>query len=126
MTLRVVFVTAWALVMGLAGGWLLLSPWALATQGPGDWTTATRAQLFSGTGLIALGLIGLILVTSQVLRGIRAAGGMAPRAREAAQPAASGPAELDSALIELATALAADLRSQEGARPEEPAWRRQP
>lgn len=124
MTLRVVLATAWALATGLAGGWLLLSPWALATQGSGDWTTATRTQLFSGMGLIVLAVIGLILLASQVLRQIRASG-MGRDSQKAAQPVASGSPELDSALVELATALAADLRAQEGAPLEEPAWRRQ-
>src|SRR5262249_61659070 len=41
MTLRLILGLGWSLVAGLAGGWLLLAPWALAEQGDGAWTTVT-------------------------------------------------------------------------------------
>ena len=107
MRLRTTLTTAWALVTGLAGGWLILSPWAFAEQPSGEaWTSVTQAAVFTGLGLVALAVIGLVAVIVQVRGGLRAAGVIAPRA--ALAPAASSP-ELEPALVALAQALAADL-----------------
>ena len=55
MVVRIVLGSAWALIVGLAGGWLMLSPWALGQQPPGKgWTAATQADFFTGVGLVVL------------------------------------------------------------------------
>jgi len=113
MTFRLIFGLGWSLVAGLAGGWLVLAPWALAAQGGGDWTTATRNEVFSGLGLLALALAGIAIVAVQSIRSLRDAGVLAPTARSAASgdTVTSSP-EMEKALIALAQALAEDLDSQ--------------
>ncbi|HEY7201697.1 MAG TPA: hypothetical protein VIC57_15855 [Candidatus Dormibacteraeota bacterium] len=113
MTFRLVFGLGWAIVAGLAGGWLVLAPWALGTQGAGDWTTVTRNQVFSGAGLIALALAGIAIVALQSIRSLRDAGVLAPSPRSAARSdgVTSSP-EMEQALIALAQALAEDLDNQ--------------
>jgi len=113
MTLRPVLVLAWALVTGLAGGWLILAPWAQSEQGGGDWTTVTKTEVSTGAGLLALAVLGLVVVVAQVAAAFREAGATAPArpARRAdADPASAG--EMDRALIALAQALAQDLDAQ--------------
>ena len=62
MTLRAVLALAWSLIIGLAGGWLILSPWAVGQQpSSGDWTAVTNAQVRTGVGLLVLAIIGLVL-----------------------------------------------------------------
>jgi hypothetical protein len=119
MTLRAVLALAWSLVMGLAGGWLVLSPWAVGQQpGSGDWTPVTTAQVRTGAALLVLAVIGLVLAILEGVSVLRASGVLAPRAPApqrvegptgpGAQPESSN-GELDRALISLATTLAADL-----------------
>ena len=63
MTVRTVVALSWSLITGLVGGWLMLSPWALGEQTPGEgWTRVVRTEFFSGVGLVALALIGLLVV----------------------------------------------------------------
>jgi hypothetical protein len=114
MTFRLVFGLGWALVAGLAGGWLVLAPWALDAQGGGDWTTVTRGEVFTGLGLIALAALGVAVVIAQAVRALRDAGVLTP-ARPAASRAdgvTSSP-EMEKALIALAQALAEDLESSQ-------------
>jgi hypothetical protein len=127
MTIRAVVGTSWALAMGLAGGWLMLSPWALGEQPSGkDWTSVTRAEFFTGLGLAVLALAGLVLVASQAVRSLREAGVLAGRrtvARDSAQgvPDRSGEInspEFESALVGLAQALTRELQSQPETRAE--------
>ena len=119
MTLRAVLALAWSFVMGLAGGWLILSPWAVGQQpGSGDWTPVTTAQVRTGAALLVLAVIGLILAILEGVSVLREAGVLAPRAPAPqraegqigarAQPESSN-GDLDRALISLATTLAADL-----------------
>lgn len=110
MTLRPVLGLTWALVTGLAGGWLVLAPWAQAEQGDGAWTTVTRTEVGTGAGLLALAGLGLVVVAAQVTAALREASAVAPSRpgrRADAGPGSSG--EMDSALIALAQALAEDL-----------------
>jgi hypothetical protein len=121
-TLRAVVGAAWALVLGLAGGWLVLAPWAVGGQGGGGWTTETRNEVLSGVGLVALALAALGILAAQAVSALREAGVLRQRpagAQGGAEPATSP--EMEAALVELATALAADLRSQSPGPPEEPA-----
>jgi hypothetical protein len=115
---------AWSLVTGLAGGWLMLSPWAFGEQpSSGSWTTVTQTAFFTGLGLVAMAVIGLMVVIVQVVSALRAAGAL-PTGRPASRADGREPAEspeFESALIALAQALAADLSSQQaaaGSRPE--------
>jgi hypothetical protein len=132
MRVRTALGLGWSLVVGLVGGWLVLSPWSLAEQGDGGWTTVTRSEVGAGLGLVLLALVGLGLVLADVLGWLREAGVLRPRARRARAAATTSP-ELERALLELAQTLARDMAHQRGGRPgEEPAdapdfarWREQ-
>ena len=136
MTLRLILGLGWSLVAGLAGGWLVLAPWALGEQGGGGWTTVTRNEVLTGLGLVVLALAGVVIVAAQTVRSLRDAGVLAP-SRSAARSDAgvtSSP-EMERALIALAQALADDLDTQRepaaGVRsgpegPGRPTWREQP
>ncbi|MGH7882157.1 MAG: hypothetical protein ACREN8_04535 [Candidatus Dormibacteraceae bacterium] len=68
MAFRHVIVTTWAVVVGLAGGWLLLSPWAVGSQQTGtDWADSTKSEVAVGVALIGLALIGLWLAISGLM-----------------------------------------------------------
>src|SRR5262245_468658 len=111
MTLRLVLGLGWALVAGLAGGWLVLAPWAVGGQGGGDWTTVTKADVWAGTGLIVLALAGIVVIAVQAVGSLRAAGVLARRSPARGDATSTSP-EMDQALIALAQALADDLESQ--------------
>jgi hypothetical protein len=111
MTVRLIFGLGWSLVAGLAGGWLVLAPWALGEQGAGEWTTITRNELFTGAGLIVLALAGIVVVIAQSARSLRDAGAL-PDARAAAGDALTSSPEMEKALIALAQELADDLDIQ--------------
>jgi hypothetical protein len=114
-----VLALAWSLIMGLAGGWLILSPWAVGQQpSSGDWTAVTNAQVRTGVGLLVLAIIGLVLAIAEgvsLLReaGVLVRGGPASERGEAPLAARDRPAasteDLDRALISLASTLAVDL-----------------
>lgn len=116
MVARVIVGIAWSLVSGFAGGWLLLSPWALGEQpSSGDWTNVTKTQFWTGTGLVALAVIALAMVAAQVASAFRGAPAAAeaapgPRGRTSGSSATNG--EMDAALVALANALVADLNRQ--------------
>lgn len=120
MVLRVITGVSWSLATGLAGAWLLISPWALGEQsGSADWTTATKTQFWTGAGLVALAVVGLVLVAAQIagaMRGAPAAQstGFRSRPNGSGQPAG---AETDAALVALANALVADLNRQSASAP---------
>jgi hypothetical protein len=109
---------AWSLTTGLAGGWLILSPWAFGEQpSGGSWTTVTQTAFFTGLGLVAMAVVGLIVVIVQAVSALRRAGAFSngrPAARAGGREPAESP-EFESALIALAQALAADLSSQQAA-----------
>lgn len=104
----------------LAGLWLILAPFALGIQPSNtDWKDETLTDFWSGVGLGALGLIGLIAFAAALARAVREQGLVAPRRTAApAEPAptpAAAPAEqaqtsdLDQLLAPLITALTEDL-----------------
>lgn len=103
----------------LAGLWLILAPFALGIQPSGaDWKDETLTDVWSGIGLGALGLIGLVAFAGALARYVREQGLVAPRrtappAEAPAPPAApTGPAptsDLDQLLAPLITALTDDL-----------------
>ena len=114
MKLRATMTSAWALLTGLAGGWLILSPWALAEQPTGQtWTAATQTAVFTGLGLVVLAVIGLVAVFVEVVSGLRPAGAPvhAPRAAVARAGRAAEAPEFETTLVALAQALVADLAS---------------
>jgi outer membrane murein-binding lipoprotein Lpp len=111
MTLRLILGLGWALVAGLAGGWLALAPWAVSGQGGGDWTTVTKADVWTGAGLIVLALAGVVVVAVQVVGSLRAAGVLGRRTPARGDVASTSP-EMEQALIALAQALAEDLDAQ--------------
>ena len=141
MIVRLTFGLGWALATGLAGGWMILSPWALGEQAGRDWTVVTRAQFFTGLGLIALALTAVVLVAAQAVSALREAGVIEPprlvRPTRLQAGATSSP-EMEKALIALAQALAEDLESQRDSapasrparpstdQPVRPNWRDQP
>lgn len=113
MTVRLVLGLGWALLTGLAGVWLAMSPWSLAEQAGGEWTLVTRTEVFTGAGLVLLALVGVATVATQAVRSLREAGVRARTPRPEEGAVAASP-DMERALIELAEALAEDL---EGRRP---------
>jgi hypothetical protein len=121
MVVRLILGIAWALVVGLAGGWLMLSPWALGQQPSGkDWTSVTQTDFFTGLGLAVLGALGLVLVVAQTVSVLRESGILgrrqAPAAaggRRSASDGATAPdsPELESTLVGLAQALTRELQA---------------
>ncbi|MGH7912038.1 MAG: hypothetical protein ACREQM_18950 [Candidatus Dormibacteraceae bacterium] len=109
MTVRTMLGIGWSILCGLAGGWLVLMPWALGGQGSGDWTTVTKVSFGTGLGLLLFCLVGLIATGAQIARLLRperkAADGAAKAEQEADQES------LDRALLQLATKLVADLEA---------------
>ena len=117
-----------SLVIFLAGGWLILAPFALGYQPYGAvWVSQTTNDFVVGICVAAVALIGFALFFFSLLGSLRAAGVIAARARTravaapaaagtppyaAATPAASNQSDLDRTLATLAAALAADLNSR--------------
>ena len=131
MTVRTVLGASWALAVGLAGGWLMLSPWALGEQpSGGNWTSVTQTQFFTGLGLVVLSVLGLALVALHAVQGLRQAGvlagrrsaaaGSRPEARDgvAGRTPEASSEEFESALVGLAQALTKELQAAPASRPE--------
>jgi hypothetical protein len=143
MIVRPVAAVTWALVAGLAGGWLLLSPWALGLQATGGgWTDASRSVVGTGAFLVLIAVVGLVVAVRDVLGSFRSLGIVQrkPKAQppgptqpqaEPASPAAAAPADvdMDNLLAALARVLADELSQQREADHEaqrrEPTWREQ-
>jgi len=73
----------------------------------------TQGTVFTGLGLVILGVIGLVASAAHLVRGRRTTGviARAPQAAaDGAGQAASGP-DLETTLVALARALTADLES---------------
>jgi hypothetical protein len=118
-TLRTVVALSWSLIIGLAGGWLMLSPWALGGQSAsGGWTSVTGAEFFTGVGLVALASICLAVVAVQVVSALRdGTAGAVRSSRGRTDKGVAGDSEqLESTLVAVAQALTADLMSR-GAAP---------
>ena len=116
MTAGLVLGAAWSLITGLAGAWLMVSPWALGEQPGGrDWTTVTSAQFGTGLGLIALAVLGLVVVAANVIGSLREVGIIesGPRRGDTARaPAGAAQPEMEQVLMALANAMTADLKRQ--------------
>ena len=71
---------AGGIVALLAGGWLMLAPFALGYQPEGTgWTNATTTDFFTGLGLAILALLASIALLADLTSRLRAAGGLPPR-----------------------------------------------
>lgn len=112
-----------SLVIFLAGGWLILAPFALGYQPYGaDWVSQTTNDFVVGICVAVVALVSFALFLFSLLGSLRAAGVIAARPRTQAAvvtetaphagpaPAAAAPqSDLDRTLATLAQALAADL-----------------
>lgn len=112
MRVRTAFGLGWSVIAGVAGGWLVLSPWALGDQGGGDWTTVTRSEVGAGLGLIVLALIGIGLVVMEIVGWMRASGLVRERAPRSQAASQATSAEMEKALLDLAQSLARDMQRE--------------
>jgi len=111
-----------SLIILLAGGWLILAPFALGYQPYGaDWVNQTTNSFVVGICVAVVALLALALFFMSLLGSLRAAGVLAARAQatttyqaQATMPQAPSQAQsdLDKTLATLAAALAADLSSR--------------
>lgn len=116
-----------SLIILLAGGWLILAPFALGYQPYGaDWVSQTTNDFWVGIPIAIVALISFAIFFVSFTGSLRTAGVLRPQERlqpqQAAapyQPQASAmqapPAyqsDLDRTLATLATALAADLTAR--------------
>jgi glucan phosphoethanolaminetransferase (alkaline phosphatase superfamily) len=115
-----------SLIIFLAGGWLILAPFALGYQPYGaDWVSQTTNDFATGIPVAVVALASFVLFFYSLLGALRAAGVLTARMRPVAQvPApyqaqASAPqalvpfqSDLDKTLATLAAALAADLAAR--------------
>ena len=114
-----------SLVIALAGGWLILAPFALGYQPYGaDWVSQTVNDFAMGIPVAVVGLISFTLFFYSLLGALRASGVITARPRPVVQATApSQPqvtaqasglsqSDLDRTLATLAAALAADLTAR--------------
>lgn len=115
-----------SLIIFLAGGWLILAPFALGYQPYGtDWVSQTTNSFVVGICIAVVALVAFVLFFSSLLRSLRASGVLVAPTRVVAQAPASYQAqapmpqvtaqsqsELDKTLATLAAALAADLNAR--------------
>jgi hypothetical protein len=115
-----------SLLLVLAGGWLILAPFALGYQPYGaDWVSQTTNNLVVGICVAVVALVAFGFFCAALLGALRAAGVLVARPHPEAQapvvlqPPTSGalvPApvqsDLDRTLSTLAAALAADLNAR--------------
>ena len=121
-----------SLIILLAGGWLILAPFALGYQPYGaDWVSQTTNDFWVGIPVAVVALVSFVLFFASLIGSLRAAGALLARPRLQQQapatipgagmmqaPAPVAPAtyssqsDLDQTLATLAAALAADLNSR--------------
>ncbi len=115
-----------SLIIFLAGGWLILAPFALGYQPYGaDWASQTTNSFVLGICIAVVALVAFALFFYSLLGSLRATGVLVAPARVVAQAPVSyqvqGPmpqstvqsqSDLDKTLATLAAALAADLSSR--------------
>ncbi|HEV2581320.1 MAG TPA: hypothetical protein VGT44_10760 [Ktedonobacteraceae bacterium] len=114
-----------SLIIFLAGGWLILAPFALGYQPYGaDWASQTTNDFATGIPVAVVALIAFAFFFLSLLGGLRAAGVLAARQRpqagvpvmtqapNSAQQATAQQSDLDKTLTTLAAALAADLSAR--------------
>jgi len=115
-----------SLIIFLAGGWLILAPFALGYQPYGaDWVSQTTNSFILGICVAVVALVAFFLFFFSLLGSLRATGvlvapsrvvAQAPVAYQAQAPmpqaTAQSQSDLDKTLATLAAALAADLSSR--------------
>ena len=111
-----------SLIIFLAGGWLILAPFALGYQPYGaDWVSQTTNDFVTGISVAVVALASFVLFFYSLLGSLRTAGVLTARMRPAAQVTAPYQApqalvpyqtDLDKTLATLAAALAADLTAR--------------
>ena len=111
-----------SLIIFLAGGWLILAPFALGYQPYGaDWVSQTTNDFATGIPVAVVALASFVLFFYSLLGSLRAAGVLTARMRPVAQVTAPYQApqalvpyqtDLDKTLATLAAALAADLTAR--------------
>jgi ABC-type multidrug transport system fused ATPase/permease subunit len=121
-----------SLIILLAGGWLILAPFALGYQPYGaDWVNQTTNDFWVGIPVAVVALVSFMLFFVSLIASLRAAGVLLaqPRLQQQALTMAPGPAmmqtpspvapavyesqsDLDRTLATLAAALAADLNNR--------------
>lgn len=113
-----------SLIIFLAGGWLVLAPFALGYQSYGaSWDSQTTNDFVTGIAVAVVALISFAFFFGSLLGTLRAAGILVARPRMQAQVSAVAPSlvpmtpttqqsDLDRTLSTLAAALAADLTAR--------------
>jgi hypothetical protein len=110
-----------SLIIFLAGGWLILAPFALGYQPYGaSWVDQTTNNFVTGIPVAVVALAAFALFFASLIGSLRAGGILAAR-RPAQVPAMSQPqatpapapqSDLDQTLATLAAALAADMAAR--------------
>jgi hypothetical protein len=109
-----------SLIIFLAGGWLILAPFALGYQPYGaNWVSQTINDFVVGICVAVVALAAFALFFASLFGSLRAAGMLAARPRVLAASFAAAPeqpvaaqSDLDRTLTTLAAALAADLAAR--------------
>jgi hypothetical protein len=113
-----------SLIIFLAGGWLILAPFALGYQPyNASWVSQTTNDFATGIPVAVVALIAFTLFFMSLIRSLAAAGVVVaqPKAQPqtsaqyqpaAPQAAAASQSDLDKTLATLAAALAADLTAR--------------
>ena len=115
-----------SLIIFLAGGWLILAPFALGYQPYGaDWVSQTTNSFVMGICVAVVALVAFFLFFFSLLGSLRATGVLVAPSRVVAQApvsyqaqapipqaTAQSQSDLDKTLATLAAALAADLNSR--------------
>jgi hypothetical protein len=119
-----------SLIILLAGGWLILAPFALGYQPYGaNWTSQTTNDFVTGISVAVVALASFVLFFAALLGALRASGLLVARPRVRQPQAATAPvayltptgslqapasnqSDLDKTLATLAAALAADLTAR--------------
>lgn len=113
-----------SLIIFLAGGWLILAPFALGYQPYGaDWASQTTNSFVVGICVAVVALVAFVLFFYSLLGSLRSTGvivapsrvvAQAPVVYQAPMPQTSAQpqSDLDKTLATLAAALAADLNAR--------------
>ena len=115
-----------SLIIFLAGGWLILAPFALGYQPYGaDWVSQTTNSFVIGICIAVVALVAFVLFFMSLLGSLRATGVLTATTRPVAQAPApdqvqatipqapvQNQSDLDKTLATLAAALAADLNAR--------------
>jgi hypothetical protein len=115
-----------SLIVGLAGGWLILAPFALGYQPYGaDFVSQTTNDVATGIPVAVVALVSFVLFFTSLLASLRTAGVLAARTRPEVQAQAAfqpqtplslapitSQSDLDRTLSTLAAVLAADLSAR--------------